>query len=170
MSASSQNTMTFDTHIYLQSKETYYIVRRDLLQCQKKPITVSKETYHSVKRDKPSEFIRPYRPTFYSYNQEHIRNTLGAHQQRIRNTYICNSFELHTYILLTKRGATRQETSKRILFLFYKPIQTYTHPYTPIHTYCRVHTQQGAHTVGSRDSHTISLSLHTHTHTLHKYV
>jgi hypothetical protein len=33
------------------SKETYYSVKRGLLQCQKRPITVSKETYYSVKRD-----------------------------------------------------------------------------------------------------------------------
>jgi hypothetical protein len=33
------------------SKGTYYSVKRDLLQCQKRPITVSKETYYSVKRD-----------------------------------------------------------------------------------------------------------------------
>jgi hypothetical protein len=33
------------------SKETYYSVKRDLLQCQKRPITVSKETFYSVKRD-----------------------------------------------------------------------------------------------------------------------
>jgi len=33
------------------SKETYYSVKRDLLQCQKRPSTVSKETYYSVKRD-----------------------------------------------------------------------------------------------------------------------
>jgi len=32
------------------SKETYYSVKRDLLQCQKRPTTVSKETYYSVKR------------------------------------------------------------------------------------------------------------------------
>jgi len=32
-------------------KETYYSVKRDLLQCQKRPSTVSKETYYSVKRD-----------------------------------------------------------------------------------------------------------------------
>jgi len=32
------------------SKETYYSVKRDLLQCQKRPTTnVSKETYYSVK-------------------------------------------------------------------------------------------------------------------------
>ena len=31
-------------------KETYYSVKRDLLQCQKRP-RVSKETYYSVKRD-----------------------------------------------------------------------------------------------------------------------
>jgi hypothetical protein len=29
------------------SKETYYSVKRDLLQCQKRPTTVSKETYYS---------------------------------------------------------------------------------------------------------------------------
>jgi len=33
------------------SKETYYSVKRDLLQCQKRPTTVSKETYYNVKRD-----------------------------------------------------------------------------------------------------------------------
>jgi hypothetical protein len=32
-------------------KETYYSVKRELLQCQKRPITASKETYYSVKRD-----------------------------------------------------------------------------------------------------------------------
>jgi len=34
-----------------RSLETYYSVQRDLLQCQKRPTTVSKETYYSVKRD-----------------------------------------------------------------------------------------------------------------------
>jgi hypothetical protein len=33
------------------SKETCYSVERDLLQCQKRPSTVSKETFYSVKRD-----------------------------------------------------------------------------------------------------------------------
>ena len=33
------------------SKETYYSVKRGLLQCQKRLITVSKETYYSVERD-----------------------------------------------------------------------------------------------------------------------
>jgi hypothetical protein len=53
--------------IYTVSKETYYSVKRDLqqcqkrpavrrcrreyIQCQKRPTTVSKETYYSVKRD-----------------------------------------------------------------------------------------------------------------------
>ena len=37
--------------LYYVSKETYYSVKRDLLQCQKRPATVSKETYYSVKRD-----------------------------------------------------------------------------------------------------------------------
>jgi hypothetical protein len=41
-----------DTHSQKSvSKETYYSVKRDLLQCQKRPTTVSKETYYSVKRD-----------------------------------------------------------------------------------------------------------------------
>ena len=30
------------------SKETYYSVKRDLLQCQKRPTTVSKETYYRL--------------------------------------------------------------------------------------------------------------------------
>ena len=33
------------------SKETYYSVKKDLLQCQKRHTKVSKETYYSVKRD-----------------------------------------------------------------------------------------------------------------------
>ena len=33
------------------AKETHYCVKRDLLQCQKRPTTVSKETHYSVKRD-----------------------------------------------------------------------------------------------------------------------
>jgi len=41
-----------DTHSQKSmSKEPYYSVKRDLLQCQKRPTTVSKETYYSVKRD-----------------------------------------------------------------------------------------------------------------------
>ena len=35
----------------VESKETYCSVKRDLLQCQKRPTAVSKETYCSVKRD-----------------------------------------------------------------------------------------------------------------------
>jgi len=31
-----------------EKKETYYSVKRDLLQCQKRPTTVSKETYYSA--------------------------------------------------------------------------------------------------------------------------
>jgi hypothetical protein len=34
----------------LLSKETYYSVKRDLLQWQKRPTTVSKETHYSVKK------------------------------------------------------------------------------------------------------------------------
>ena len=37
--------------VYICTKETYYSVKRDLLQCQKRPTTVLKETYYSVKRD-----------------------------------------------------------------------------------------------------------------------
>ena len=40
------------------SKETYYRVKRDLLQCQKRPITVSKETYYNVKRN-PKPYSSP---------------------------------------------------------------------------------------------------------------
>jgi len=32
---------------YYRSKETYYSVKRDLLQCQKRRTTVSKETYYT---------------------------------------------------------------------------------------------------------------------------
>jgi hypothetical protein len=34
------------------------IVKRDLLQCQKRPTTVSKETYYSVKRDLMKHYAR----------------------------------------------------------------------------------------------------------------
>jgi len=34
--------------VYTVSKETYYSVKRDLLQCQKRPTTVSKETYYTL--------------------------------------------------------------------------------------------------------------------------
>ena len=37
------------------SKETYYSVKRDLLQCQKRPTTVSKETYYRVKLEDGNE-------------------------------------------------------------------------------------------------------------------
>jgi hypothetical protein len=40
-----------ETRKTLVSKETYYSVKGDLLQCQRRPNTVSKETYYSVKRD-----------------------------------------------------------------------------------------------------------------------
>jgi len=40
------------------SKETYYSVKRDLLQCQKRPTTVSKETYYSVKKETCAHFFR----------------------------------------------------------------------------------------------------------------
>ena len=45
----------------LVSKETYYNVKRDLLQCQKRPTTMSKETYYSVKRDNGSGGAYAYR-------------------------------------------------------------------------------------------------------------
>ena len=43
------------------SKETYYSVKRDLVQCQKRPSTVSKETYYSVKRD----LLHTYKQTIH---------------------------------------------------------------------------------------------------------
>ena len=54
------------------SKETYYSVKRDLLQCQKGPTTVSKETYYSVKRDLLQCQKRPTtvsKRTYYSVNR-----------------------------------------------------------------------------------------------------
>jgi hypothetical protein len=44
-------TSLFTMFQVLAPKETYYIVKRDLLHCQKRPNTVSKETYYSVKKD-----------------------------------------------------------------------------------------------------------------------
>jgi hypothetical protein len=44
-------------------KEAYYSVKRDLLQRQKRPTTVSKETCYSVKRDLQDEvacFLAPH--------------------------------------------------------------------------------------------------------------
>jgi hypothetical protein len=57
----------------LLSKETYYSVKRDLLQCQKRPTTVSKETYYSVKRDLLHCQKRPTtvsKETYYSVKRD----------------------------------------------------------------------------------------------------
>ena len=43
----------------VRSKETCYSVIRDLLQCQKRPITVSKDTYYGVKRELLQRQTRP---------------------------------------------------------------------------------------------------------------
>jgi hypothetical protein len=62
-----------DSCSYLPSKETYYSVKRDLLQCQKRPITVSKESYYSVKRDLLQCQKRPTtvsKETYYSVKRE----------------------------------------------------------------------------------------------------
>ena len=40
------------------SKETYYSLKGDLLQCQKRPTTVSKETYYIVKEDRGGSSAR----------------------------------------------------------------------------------------------------------------
>ena len=56
-----------------KSKETYYSVKRDLLQCQKRPPTVSKETYYSVKRDLLQCQKRPTtvsKETYYSVKRD----------------------------------------------------------------------------------------------------
>jgi hypothetical protein len=58
------------------SKETYYCVKRDLLQCQKRPTTVSKETYYSVKRDLQQGQKRPTTVTWhlpFPYTHTRIR-------------------------------------------------------------------------------------------------
>jgi len=50
------------TYIVAQEKHPYrkwIELKRDLLQCQKRPTTVSKETYYSVKRDLPQCQKRP---------------------------------------------------------------------------------------------------------------
>jgi hypothetical protein len=50
------------------SKETYYSVKRDLLQCQKRPTTMSKETcYSTVTRD--GALARP-KETYYSVKRD----------------------------------------------------------------------------------------------------
>jgi hypothetical protein len=73
------------------SKETYYSVKRDLLQCQKRPTTVSKETYYracrrsllkatnqkSVKRDLLQCQKRPTtvsKETYYSVKRDLLQN------------------------------------------------------------------------------------------------
>ena len=43
------------------SKETYYSVKRDLLQCQKRPFTVSKETYKQPLNPRPCDQLRTLR-------------------------------------------------------------------------------------------------------------
>jgi len=37
--------------VFVGEREVLRSVKKDLLQCQKRPNTVSKETYYSVKRD-----------------------------------------------------------------------------------------------------------------------
>ena len=55
------------------SKETYFSFKRDLLQCQKRPTTVSKETYFSVKRDLLQSQKRPItvsKETYFSVKRD----------------------------------------------------------------------------------------------------
>jgi hypothetical protein len=59
------------------SKETYYSVNRDLLQCQKRPITVSKETYYLLHCQKRP--ITVSKETYYS-----VKRDLLQCQQRPR--------------------------------------------------------------------------------------
>ena len=66
------------------SKETYYSVKRDLLQCQKRPTTVSKETYYSVKRDLLQCQRRPTtvsKETYYSVKRD-LRCAPDTHSQK----------------------------------------------------------------------------------------
>jgi ribosomal protein S27AE len=63
------------------SKETYYSVKRDLVQCQKRPITVSKETYYSVKRDLLQCQKRPItvsKETYYSVKRDLLQALAGV--------------------------------------------------------------------------------------------
>ena len=57
------------------SKETCYSVKRDLLHCQKRPITESKETYYRVKRDILQSQKRPStvsKETLYSVKRDQL--------------------------------------------------------------------------------------------------
>jgi len=54
------------------SKETSYSVKRDLLQCQKRPLTVSKETSYSVKRDLLQCQKRPLTVSKETYYSVHL--------------------------------------------------------------------------------------------------
>jgi hypothetical protein len=65
------------------SVEPYYSVKRDLLQCQKRPTTVSKETYYSVKRHllqyrDPASPISLHRFMCYNIQSLNRINTLTA--------------------------------------------------------------------------------------------
>jgi len=53
-------------------QETYYSVKRDLLQCQKRPTTVSKETYYSVKRDLLQRQKRPTTVSKETYYRRYV--------------------------------------------------------------------------------------------------
>jgi hypothetical protein len=52
------NKYTTKYHNIFQSTRSEYSVKRDLIQCQKRPNTVSKETYHNIFQSTRSEYPR----------------------------------------------------------------------------------------------------------------
>jgi hypothetical protein len=112
-----------------RAEETYYSVKRDLLQCQKRPTTVSKETYYSVKRDLLQCQKRPTTPWARSLVETNLRQESKATGKHIQ-TYV------HTYIYT--------HTTHHIQTYVHTYIHTHRdrRAYTYIHTIIQIHTQR----------------------------
>ncbi len=106
-----------NTHAYIQtfnrtcrhlSKETYYSVKRDPLQCQKRPTTVSKETYYSVKRD-----------LLHTNVQSHLQANKPARNKKTRffgNIYRrISAVSLIDYLLSLSEYTRNAYTAKEII-------------------------------------------------------
>jgi len=68
------------------SKETEYSVKRDLVQCQKRPSTVSKGTYYSVKRDLLQCKKRPTTYIQTNYSRTIYKNQCAAEPDIVRSS------------------------------------------------------------------------------------
>jgi len=116
-----------------ESKETYYSVKRDLLQCQKRLTTVSKETYYSVKRDLLQCQKRPMRTT-----------VTGTHT-RILCAAGANSPYIHTHTHTLTHSLTGHG--------YFVPLAVYLrddHPESPpghTHTHTHLATTANTHTL-----------------------